>query len=219
VLAGFAAQQRRLGRRGGAPLLEPGLLRDRAFNAGMFTQLVFWSGQASFFLLLAVYLQMGRGLYALQAGLVFTILAAAYLVASMRAPALAKRHGRGLVAAGGLALAAGHALLLGAVADGGVDGSIALMLPGLVLVGTGMGLCITPLNAIVLANVAPQSAGSAAGVMSTVQQVGNALGTALSGVIFFGALDGGYAHAFELGVGQLALLGVVVAAVTRVLPR
>jgi hypothetical protein len=55
--------------------------------------------------------------------------------------------------------------------------------------------------------------------MSTFQQVGNALGTALGGVIFFGAPDGGYAHAFELGVGQLALLGVVVAAVTRVLPR
>jgi hypothetical protein len=91
--------------------------------------------------------------------------------------------------------------------------------PGLLLVGAGMGLRITPLNAIVLANVDPRSAGSASGVMSTVQQVGNEPGTALTGVIFFGALDGGYAHAFELGVGQLALIGAVVAAVTRVLPR
>jgi predicted MFS family arabinose efflux permease len=74
---------------------------------------------------------------------------------------------------------------------GGLQGSIALMLPGLLLVGAGMGLCITPLNAIALANVEPRSAGSASGIMSTVQQVGNALGTALSGVIFFGALDGG----------------------------
>ena len=46
----------------------------------------------------------------------FTILAAAYLATSMRAPALTARHGRRVLALGALALAAGHALLLGAVA-------------------------------------------------------------------------------------------------------
>jgi MFS family permease len=69
---------------------------------------VFWCGQASFFLVLALYLQQGRGLSALQAGLVFTILAGAYLVASLGAPALAVRHGRRVLAAGALALASGH---------------------------------------------------------------------------------------------------------------
>ncbi len=51
-------------------------------------------GQASFFLVLALYLQEGRGLSPLHAGLVFTVLAVSYLVASMRAPALAVRYGR-----------------------------------------------------------------------------------------------------------------------------
>ena len=69
------------------------LFRDRAFSAGLVTQLGLWCGQASFFLVLALYLQQGRGLDALQAGLVFTILAGAYLVASMRAPALTLRSG------------------------------------------------------------------------------------------------------------------------------
>ena len=43
---------------------------------------------ASFFVVLALYLQQGRGLNAVQAGLVFTILAGAYLVTSLRAPRL-----------------------------------------------------------------------------------------------------------------------------------
>ena len=44
---------------------------------------MFWCGQASFFLVLALYLQQGRGLSALHAGLVFTILAVSYLAASL----------------------------------------------------------------------------------------------------------------------------------------
>ena len=55
----------------------------------------------------------------------FTILAASYVVASAQAPALIARHGRRLLAAGALVLAAGHGLLLGAVADIGVGGSVA----------------------------------------------------------------------------------------------
>ena len=63
---------------------------------------------------------------ALQAGLVFTILAAAYLAASMRAPALTERHGRRVLAVGALTLAAGHAALLASVAIVGVGGSVAV---------------------------------------------------------------------------------------------
>ncbi|MBV8217396.1 MAG: MFS transporter, partial [Solirubrobacterales bacterium] len=84
----------------------------RTFTAGLLTQLAFWCGQASFFLVLALYLQQGRGLSALDAGLVFTIMAVAYVAASAQAPALVLRFGRRLLAVGALVLAAGHGLLL-----------------------------------------------------------------------------------------------------------
>ena len=215
----FAAHQRRLSRRGGAPLLDPALFRERAFSAGLVTQLVFFSSMASYFLVLALYLQQGRGLDALQAGLVFTILAAAYLVASAYAPGLTPRLGRRLPAIGGLVLAAGHGLLALSVADIGVGGSVALLVPGMLLEGAGMGLVITPLTSTVLGNLEPQNAGAAAGALSTMQQVGNALGVAVTGVIFFGALDGGFGHAFEVSLIQLALLGAAVTALTWLLPR
>src|SRR3954454_7096504 len=215
----FAVHQRRLSRRGGAPLLDPALFRERAFSAGLVTQLVFFSSMASYFLVLALYLQQGRGLDALQAGLVFTILAAAYLVASAYAPGLTPRLGRRLPAIGGLLLAAGHGLLALSVADIGVGGSVALLVPGMLLEGACMGLVITPLTSTVLGSLEPQNAGAAAGALSTMQQVGNALGVAVTGVIFFGALDGGFGHAFEVSLVQLAVLGAAVTALTWLLPR
>ncbi len=218
ILLAFAIHQRALHRRGGAPLLDLSLFSQRTFSAGLLAQLVFWCGQASFFLVLALYLQQGRGLSALHAGLVFTILAAAYLVASLRAPALATRHGRTVLAVGALVLAAGHGLLVAAVSDVGVGGSLALLAPGLILVGAGMGLGITPLTTIILSGMKPEQAGAASGALTTMQNVGNALGVALIGVIFFGAVHSGFATAFELSLAALAAILIGVAALTRLLP-
>ena len=218
LLGAFAVHQRALGRRGGAPLLEGSLFAMRGFTGGLVTQVVFWSGQASFFLVLALYLQQGRGLSALGAGLVFTIAAAAYVATSTAAPGLSTRYGRRVVAVGALVLAAGHTLLLGTVAGLGTSGAVGLLMPALALIGAGMGLLITPLMTIVLAEVRPETAGVASGVLNTAQQVGNALGVAVIGVIFFGAVPHGYAHALELSLAGLAGLLIVVAALSRLLP-
>jgi predicted MFS family arabinose efflux permease len=219
LLAVFVAHQRRLARRGGSPLLDMSLFTHRSFSGGLLTQLCFWAGQASFFVVLALYLQNGRGLHPLPAGLVFTILAVAYVAASMRAPALTARYGRSVIAAGALVLASGHGLLLMAVSDIGVGGTLAALVPGLVLVGAGMGLVLAPLASTLLQSLEPARAGAASGMLTTMQSVGNALGVAVTGVIFFGALHSGYAPAFELALAELAVLLVLVAALTRLLPR
>ena len=218
VFGVFALSQKRLARRGGVPLLPPDLFRARTFSAGLVTQLAMWCGQASFFLVLSLYLQQGRGLSALQAGVVFAILAVAFVATSLRAPRWVTHYGRGLIAAGAVILAAGDLVLLGCVSAIGTGGSVAVLIPGLLLVGAGQGLCITPISATVLSSLDPQHAGAAAGVLSTMQQVGNSLGVAVTGVIFFGALDSGYAHAFTLSVAELAAVLLGVAALTRLLP-
>jgi EmrB/QacA subfamily drug resistance transporter len=218
LLLGFVSHQRTVARRGGAPLLAPAMFRNRTFSAGLATQLAFWCGQASFFLVLALYLQQGRGLSALDAGLVFTIMAVAYVAASAQAPALVLRFGRRLLAVGALVLATGHGLLLAAVASIGVSGSILELVPGLVLIGAGMGLLLVPLTTTILSTVEPQHAGGASGAVTTVQNVGGALGVAITGVIFFGALHAGYAHAMEMSLIELGALLLGVAVITRLLP-
>jgi predicted MFS family arabinose efflux permease len=69
-----------------------------------------------------------------------------------------------------------------------------------------------------MSGMKPEQAGATSGVLSTAQNVGNALGVALIGVVFFGALSHGYAHAFELSLAILAGTLVVVALLTRLLP-
>jgi len=118
---------------------------------------------------------------------VFTILAVAYVAASMAAPRLSARRGRSVIGAGALVLATGHALLLLAVADIGIGGSVGLLIPGLLLVGAGMGTVLAPLATTILQSLDPERAGPASGMLTTMQNIGNALGVAVTGVIFFGA--------------------------------
>jgi dipeptide/tripeptide permease len=123
-----------------------------------------------------------------------------------------------LIGAGALSLAAGHLLLLLAVSAPALKGSIAGLVPGLLLVGAGMGLCITPLTTVILTGSGPQNAGALSGALSTMQQVGNSIGVAVTGVIFFGALGHGYSHAFGLSVTELGCLLLAVALLSRMLP-
>jgi EmrB/QacA subfamily drug resistance transporter len=221
ILIGLLAfSQLRAARTGRAPLLDPALFRQRALAAGLSTQLAFWCGQASFFLVLALYVQLGLRLSPLQAGLMFSVMAGAYLAASLRAPALTLRYGRSMITAGAATLAAGEGVLLVTVAGvhGVGIGAAVWLTPGLILAGAGMGLAITPLATTVLAHVNPQRAGALAGAMSTMQQVGNSVGVAVTGVIFFGAVQHGYPRAVELSLIQLGCLLLAVAALSRLLP-
>jgi MFS family permease len=218
LLALFAFSQRRLAARGGAPLLDPAVFRTAHLRSGLGTQLAFWCGQASFFLVLALYLQDGRGLRPLDAALVFTVLAAFYLAVSLKAPAWTLRFGRNLVFFGALAVAAGDVLLWLFVHHYGDGGPISLIVPGLALVGAGQGLCITPLTTTVMSYSTPQQAGAISGALSTMQQVGNALGVAVTGAVFYAAVGGGYAEAFSRSLLELTALLLVVALMARLLP-
>ncbi len=178
----------------------------------------------SFFLVLALYLQEGRGLDALGSGLVFPPLAAGYLAASIAAQRLSGRLGRQLLALGGVVRAAALAGLVATIAAIAAGGSVAVLLPLLVLDGVGMGLLTAPLIATVLADMKAEHAGAASGVLSTAQQVGNALGIAIVGALFYGALGTAptpddIAHAFVVALVAVAALSLAVALLVQGLPR
>src|SRR6202453_4123967 len=219
LLALFAGHLRRAARRGRQPLLDPAVFAVRTLRVGLTVQALFWCQQAASYLLLALFLQQGRGLGALESGGVFAVLAAGYLLTSLRAPALTVRFGRRVIATGAVCGAVGDLLLVLAVGHWGVGGPLAALFPGLFLLGAGQGLCITPLTTTVLAHADARTAGSISGALYTAQQVGNAIGVAVSGVIFFGLLSHGFAAAFGTSVAQMGGLLVVVAALTLTLLR
>jgi len=218
--AAFVLRQRRLAATGGSPLVDLALFRERAFTVGVASSVVFFMGMASFFLVLAVYLQEGSGLSALDSGLVFTPLAAGYLGASVAAEALAPRFGRQVLAAGGVVRAVALLGLAMTVAAIGIDGSPWLLVPALAVDGIGMGLLTAPLVATVIGSMDERHAGAASGVLSTAQQVGNTIGVAAIGAVFYGAIgpDADFTGAFEQALVCVAAASLAVAALVQLLP-
>jgi EmrB/QacA subfamily drug resistance transporter len=221
LLAVFAAHLRAMARSGRQPLLDPAIFRVRAFRAGLTCQVLFWCQQAASYLLLALYLQEGRGLSPTESGGVFAVLAAGYLATSFRAPALTMRFGRRVIAAGAVVAALGNAALVAAVLAQADAGPVTALFPGLFLLGAGQGLCITPLTTTVLIHADASRAGSVSGALSTAQQVGNAIGVAVSGVVFYGLLGhgDGYAAAYRWSLTEMGVLLAGVAALTFIMPR
>ena len=188
LFALFVWYERIKARKGGSPLVELSLFRERAFSAGMAIAVAFFLGIASFALILTLFLQLGLGFTPLHAGLTFLPFSAGVLVASAAATRLAPRFGRGVTMAGALIIAAGMGGLIVITHHYGPAVTTWDLVPGLVAAGLGLGAVIAPLADIVLARVPAQHAGSASGVFNTCLQVGNSIGIAVIGVIFFGML-------------------------------
>jgi MFS family permease len=220
----FTAYQRQLKRRGGEPLVDMALFRERAFSVGLFVTAFLYASTASFFLVLSLYLQQGHGLSAMSAGLISIPTAAGFLVAGGAAPALTVKLGRQVLAIGAVALIAGAATLIFTVTEIDLTGEAWWLAPGLVICGLGMGLIMAPLPGIVLAGVSPQHAASASGVITTGQEVGAALGVAIIGVVFFGILGepvqlDQFPWAIEASLIAITGLSAVLALLVQLLPR
>ncbi|MEV4220729.1 MFS transporter [Nonomuraea sp. NPDC049725] len=222
VTAVFLARQRRLAERGGQPVLDPALLRVRAFAGGLAASLLFFGALGSFFLVLSLYLQSGAGYSALETGLVIL----PYAVGSIITSGLGVRAGRGTLVAGSLTLAASQ-VVLHLVVSGGAEPAAWLLAAPMLLGGLGLGLTAPGLINVVLAGVPARDAGAAGGVLTTVTQIGNAVGVAVLGLIFFDALEaaGGtpglaaYSGAMSAVLPWQALCYVGAAALMFLLPK
>ncbi len=213
VVAGLltVVRSRVLLRRGLRPMVEPEAFRSRTVRIAIAAQALLFVGMASYFLVLALYLQNGRGLGALSSGAVFTLVAVPYMIGTGSQRRVAAGLGRWTVPAGAGVFALGHLALLAAVAENGVGGPLVDLAPGLALAGLGMGIALTGLIDAAMGDVEPTYAGAVSGVLSTAQQVGNALGVAVVGMVFFGAVGGGYDHALEWSLVVLAATTAAVA--------
>ncbi|EPH39687.1 MFS transporter [Streptomyces aurantiacus] len=218
--AGFIAHQRRRTRQGLSPLIDLELFRGRTFSVGLAAMLTYFLAMGSFFFLLALYLQQGRGLSPAEAGLVFLTLGGGYFGSSLLSTRLAERLGHRLYSAGPLTLAAGY------VATGltarwlGTEGHILWIIAPLVVAGIGMGMTTGPLTGAVLAGADPQHAAAASGAANTVQEGGVAVGVAVVGAVFFPALGehvtpGDYPQAFGTGLIPLVVFCLAASVIVR----
>ena len=215
----LVARAHTLQRRGADPMLRIALDASPALRRGLIRQFLLFLGMASYFLVLALYLQTDRGLGPLGSGALFALVAVPYLAGSSRAAALVSRWGRLVGPASALIFLIGHMLTWVGVADTGANGSVLWLAPGLVVSGFGMGVCLTAQIGAVMSQAKPVDAAMVSGTMSTVQQLGNCIGVALIGLVYFGATTVGPGVAFQHSLvylgGVMALLAVVAALPSR----
>ena len=218
------AWERRLARRGGEPLLDLALFRDRAFSAGLAVNfgLVFFFG--SFMFVLTLLLQAGLGQSPLRAGIEALPLAAAFTIMSILSPRFSARLGPRSITLGACVTTVGTAALAitGARYGAGLTGWD--LAPATVLIGTGQGIALPSLIGAALTHVPPRRAGAAAGILTTTQQFGAASGIAVIGAVFYSALGtapstGAFVTAMVVAMSVNAVLVAAAAAATLLLPR
>jgi EmrB/QacA subfamily drug resistance transporter len=215
--------ERRLAARGGEPLLDLPLFRERTFSAGLAVNfgLVFFFG--SFMFVLTLLLQAGLGQPPLRAGVEALPLAAAFTIMSILSPRFAARLGARSITLGASLTTLGTIALAVTGARYGASLTAWDLAPATSLIGLGQGIALPSLIGAVLAHVRPERAGAAAGILTTTQQFGVASGVAVIGAIFYSALGTTpsretFVSGMVLAMAVNAGLVAVAAAATLLLP-
>jgi MFS family permease len=169
LLSAFVAIERRAAQ----PLVRLGILRSASLRRANLGAMAVFGAYVGFQFVATLYMQTLLGWSAL--AMAFAFLPAGLIVAfgAPRIGALADRFGtERIIVVGGIAFVIGYALFLR------IDESstyVAVMLPTMLLLGTGFALTFPSLNIQATAGVANEEQGLASGLVSTSFQVGGAV--------------------------------------------
>ncbi|MFZ0380847.1 MAG: MFS transporter [Solirubrobacteraceae bacterium] len=211
LLAGFFFYIRSRERAGKVALLSTELFRNRISNLGLLTQNLQWLLLMGVSFTVSVFLQTERHYDAIKTGVIFTAATVGVLVSSLAAARLAKKYAqKTLISAGFVMTAAGIALLLGLVKA--ASSSPWALAPGLLLIGLGLGVMLTPSVNLVQSAFPEAKQGEISGLSRSVSNLGSSFGTAIAGTILVSNLvsgNGTYVAAMiVLAVVALAGLGI-----------
>jgi MFS family permease len=198
-------------RAGKEALLSTGLFKNRTSNLGLVTQNIQWLLLIGTSFVVAVFLQTVRGYNAIETGVIFTAATLGVLASSLAAERLAKRRRqKRLIIAGFVVTLAGIVLLLALV---GASSRVIAFVPGLLLIGLGLGLMLTPSVNLVQSSFPERMQGEISGLSRSVSNLGSSFGTAIAGTILVSGLGSGNdAYVLAMVVlGVVALVGLAAA--------
>ncbi len=174
-----------------APLLDIRLFRERSLSTGSLVILTVFGVQAGILVVLFPFLQVVLGWSALHATVGMLPMALVMMFSAVVAPRVAAGAGNTTTMAAGLLLVS---LALGLMATlVSVDGGYATVLPGMLVLGLGMGLAMTPSTEAITSSLPRDKQGLASALNDVTRELGTAVGVALLGAI----LTAGYRSAIE----------------------
>lgn len=174
-----------------APLLDVRLFRGRGLSSGSVTLLGVFGVQAGISVVLYPYFQSVLGWSGLRATLALMPMALVMMVASGLAPRLAARVGSRATMASGVFLGAAALAFMATFVS--VGGGYRTVLPGMIAMGLGMGLAMTPSTEAITSSLPHERQGVASALNDVTRELGTALGVALLGAV----LAAGYSSAIS----------------------
>jgi MFS family permease len=217
ILCGFFVWIRSRERAGREALLSTALFRNRTSNLGLVTQNIQWLVLIGVSFVVSAFLQVVRGYNAIETGLILTAATAGLLISSFAAERLAGRHPqRTLILIGFAVTIAG---ILAVVALVSLTTGIWTYLPGLFLIGLGVGAMLTPSVNVVQSSFPEERQGEISGLSRSVSNLGSSLGAAIAGTILVAGITRTPERAYALALLTLAALGLAGLVTAVFLPR
>jgi MFS family permease len=195
--------------KGKEPLISLRLFQKRASNLGLLTQLSQWAVLQGTAFVISVFLQTVRGFNAIQTGLMLTPATIGLMLSSMLAGRMASRRSQKTLIIWGFAVTIIGILLLLLLAR--ASSSIWTFVPGLFLIGIGVGVMLTSSVNVVQSSFLEQDQSDISGLSRSISNFGSSLGTSLAGSILIIALtpqNKTYVLAMVVLVG-IALIGLL----------
>ncbi len=215
ILAWFFWHLRSRERSGREPLVATRLFRNRTSNLGLGTQLVQWLLMQGTFFVISVFLQQVRGFNAIGTGLMLSPAIIGLLLTSAAAGRLARRRSQvWLVRAGFITTTVGMVVFLALVRE---DSPLWTFVPGLFLIGAGIGVMLTSSVNVVQSSFPEADQGDISGLSRSLSNLGSSLGTSLAGsILVAAAFPGGRPFALALtSLVVISLIGLVLALLLR----
>ncbi|SEC49834.1 drug resistance transporter, EmrB/QacA subfamily [Paramicrobacterium humi] len=208
LVVAWVLWERRYARRGRSPMVDLKIFSTRSFANGTVIVGLYFLGMTSVWVLVALYMQDGLGLSALQAGMVGVPSAILSALSAHWAGSRVMRYGRKIVIGGlfiGLfGLAASIAVVL--LTEAGFISEWWLLL-SLSFIGIAQGSVISPNQTLTLAEVPLDYAGSSGAIMQTGQRIGTSIGIAVITAAAFAILAiSSWPVAFAVGFGLIGLV-------------
>ncbi|HMS89491.1 MAG TPA: MFS transporter [Acidimicrobiales bacterium] len=163
------------------PLLDVRIFAIRGLAAGSINLFVVFAVMFSLFLVLVQYLQAVLGYSALRAASGLLPMAVMMMPLSTIAPTIAERIGFRRTLVTGMLLMAAGLFTFAMLAD--PNGGYLSVLPGILLLGAGVGLSMSPSTAAITASLPEEKQGVASALNDTVREMGGAVGIALIGSV------------------------------------
>ena len=195
ALAIFGYYEIRRKRNGDVPLLDMGLFKIRNLRVGTLVLFLSYLAMGGALFAVSLFLQSVLQLNAFDTGLATLPLTMGLLIFAIIAPSFAGKLSHKTIMAIGCILSIIGCLILSYQFR--LDTTIFTLMPGLFVLGAGLGFIMALCTDISLANVPAESQNNASGINSTGQSLGESMGTAFIGIILILGVIGGVGTAVD----------------------